>query len=328
MRRTTLFLMLCSATLSLSLTPSARAEAQSKTAAPLAIGDLFPRLEAEFLTGRKAVLPDAAAGKVALVMMGFTYDSRFAVEKWAEHVNREFGTNDKVTFFEVPVIGGMGRMAKWFIDSGMRKGTPKELHENVITVYGGADRWKKTMGFSKDRRRRRLPRAPRPRRARAVGAPRRNHRRRDGGPQSGDCGQRGRRRRPLAGPRAAGLPRRLKPPGLKLNLSYTRMRIHTRLHYVLAVLAAAGLAAGQAAAQSPLTLDEAIARALKQNPATRGADAAQREASERARQAKAGWMPRLDADGNLAAGEPARLRVRVHPGPAQRSPRPTSPSTR
>jgi hypothetical protein len=128
---------------------SARAAEQSKTAAPLAVGDVFPRLEAEFLTGRKAVLPEAAAGKSALVMMGFTYDSRFDVEKWAEHVRREFGTNDTVTFFEVPVIGGMGRMAKWFIDSGMRKGTPKELHENVITVYGGADRWKKAMGFSK-----------------------------------------------------------------------------------------------------------------------------------------------------------------------------------
>ena len=72
------------------------------------------------------------------------------------------------------------------------------------------------------------------------------------------------------------------------------MRIHTRLHAVFFVLAAAGLAAGQAAAQSPLTLDGAVARALKQNPATRGAEAAQREASERARQARAGWLPRLD----------------------------------
>jgi hypothetical protein len=128
---------------------SARAAEQSKTAAPLAVGDVFPRLEAEFLTGRKAVLPEAAAGKSALVMMGFTYDSRFDVEKWAEHVRREFSTNESVTFFEVPVIGGMGRLAKWFIDSGMRKGTPKELHENVITVYGGTDRWKRAMGFSK-----------------------------------------------------------------------------------------------------------------------------------------------------------------------------------
>lgn len=140
--------------LALILTPtigtvSTLAGEQSKTVAPLAVGDVFPRLEAEFLTGRKAVLPDAAAGKSALVMMGFTYDSRFDVEKWAEHVRAEYQANAAVTFFEVPVIGGMGRMAKWFIDSGMRKGTPKELHENVITVYGGVDRWKKAMGFSK-----------------------------------------------------------------------------------------------------------------------------------------------------------------------------------
>src|SRR5512139_3480911 len=98
-------------------TVPARAAEQSKPVAPLAVGDVFPRLEAEFLTGRKAVLPDAAAGKSALVMMGFTYDSRFDVEKWAEHVRAEYKGNDTVTFFEVPVIGGMGRMAKWFIDS-------------------------------------------------------------------------------------------------------------------------------------------------------------------------------------------------------------------
>jgi hypothetical protein len=116
---------------------------------PLAIGDAFPRLEAEFLTGRKAVLPDAAAGKVALVMMGFTYDSRHAVEKWAARFHDEFGANKTLTFFEVPVIGGMGRMAKWFIDSGMRRGTPKDMQENVITVYGSGDRWKTTMGFTK-----------------------------------------------------------------------------------------------------------------------------------------------------------------------------------
>jgi len=130
-------------------TVQALAADQAKPVAPLAVGDAFPRLEAEFLTGRKAVLPDAAAGKTALVMMGFTYDSRFDVEKWAEHVRAEYSANAGVTFFEVPVIGGMGRLAKWFIDSGMRKGTPKELHENVITVYGGVDRWKKAMGFSK-----------------------------------------------------------------------------------------------------------------------------------------------------------------------------------
>src|SRR6476469_4426926 len=49
---------------------------------PLAPGDTMPRLEGEFLTGREAVLPDAARGKVALLGRGFSYDSRFPFEAW------------------------------------------------------------------------------------------------------------------------------------------------------------------------------------------------------------------------------------------------------
>ncbi|MCX6551167.1 MAG: hypothetical protein NTY02_09225 [Acidobacteria bacterium] len=115
---------------------------------PLAIGDTFPRLESEFLTGRKAVLPDAAKGKVAFILMGFTYDSRFSVEQWAERFRLDVKPGPDVTWFEIPVIGGMARMASWFINSGMRRGTPKDLHENVITVYGGVDRWKQLIGYS------------------------------------------------------------------------------------------------------------------------------------------------------------------------------------
>ena len=72
------------------------------------------------------------------------------------------------------------------------------------------------------------------------------------------------------------------------------MRIHATLTHLTAVAALAGAFSLPAAAQAPLTLDEAIARALKQNPAVRAADAGRIEASERARQARAGWLPRLD----------------------------------
>ena len=44
-------------------------------------------------------------------------------------------------------LHGMARMGKWFIDSGMRRGTPVADQENVITVYGGVDAWKKTVNF-------------------------------------------------------------------------------------------------------------------------------------------------------------------------------------
>ena len=113
----------------------------------LSPGEPMPSLRGEFLTGRQAVLPDVASGRVALLALGFTYDSRFAVEAWIGQFRKDFGAKPAVTFYEVPMIGGMARLGKWFIDSGMRRGTPRKDHENVITVYGGTDPWKQRLGF-------------------------------------------------------------------------------------------------------------------------------------------------------------------------------------
>ena len=113
----------------------------------LAPGDRMPPLRGEYLSGRKAVLPDAARGRVALVALGFSYGSRFAVEPWIARFRRDFGADSAAAFFEVPVIGGLARMARPFIDGGMRRGTPKALHENVVTVYGGEGEWKLRLGF-------------------------------------------------------------------------------------------------------------------------------------------------------------------------------------
>ena len=112
----------------------------------LSPGSPMPALKGEFLTGRQALLPGVASGRVALLALGFTYDSRFAVEAWIGRFRKDFGDNPQVTFYEIPMIGGMARLGKWFIDSGMRRGTPKQDHENVITVYGGTDSWKQRLG--------------------------------------------------------------------------------------------------------------------------------------------------------------------------------------
>jgi len=116
------------------------------SAAELTPGQTLPELEGEYLSGRDAALPQDARGKVTLLLLGFTYKSRFAVEEYTKHYRADFGSNTKATFYEIPMIGGMARLGKWFIDSGMRRGTPKADQENVITVYGGTDAWKKALG--------------------------------------------------------------------------------------------------------------------------------------------------------------------------------------
>jgi len=123
----------------------------SAAAGELQPGDVLPELKGEYLTGKPALLPASASGKVALLALGFSYDSRVPVEDWINRFRGEFGTNPEVTFYEIPMIGGMGVMGKYFINRGMRKGTPPADHEHVITVYGGPVAvWKQRVGVSSD----------------------------------------------------------------------------------------------------------------------------------------------------------------------------------
>ena len=83
--------------------------------------------------------------------MGFTYRSRFPVEAWASWYRATIGSSTDATFFEVPMIGGLATLGRWFIDRGMRSGTPVELHDRVITVYKGSGDWKKRLAYSAER---------------------------------------------------------------------------------------------------------------------------------------------------------------------------------
>ena len=107
----------------------------------------MPPIKGEYLTGRKANLPQDASGKVALLALGFTYESRFAVEAWVKRFRADYGANPQATFYEIPMIGGVAQIGRWFIDSGMRRSTPKADQERVITVYGDAKVWKKRVGY-------------------------------------------------------------------------------------------------------------------------------------------------------------------------------------
>jgi hypothetical protein len=83
------------------------------------------------------MLPRDAAGKPALLLLGFTHDSHKQVESWVHSFRERFGNDGAVTFFEIPMIGSGGRMAKVFIEGGMRHDTPKADYEHVITVFSG-----------------------------------------------------------------------------------------------------------------------------------------------------------------------------------------------
>jgi hypothetical protein len=58
----------------------------------LTVGQQLPELKGDFLTGRQAILPGASSGRAALLLLGFGYDSRLAVEAWTKRFRDGFGT--------------------------------------------------------------------------------------------------------------------------------------------------------------------------------------------------------------------------------------------
>lgn len=140
-----LIAVLWGAALVLAAVPAAGADAPPPR---LEVGGTMPKLAGDALSGKPATLPDVAKGKVALVALGFSYDARFPVEAWGAWFKKQYGGRTGVTYFEVPMMGRAARMGRFFIDRGMRKNTPKEAHDSVITVYGDTSEWKARMGVT------------------------------------------------------------------------------------------------------------------------------------------------------------------------------------
>ena len=96
----------------------------------------FPRIEAESLSGKKLIFPEATAGKYAFILIAFKRQTQGEVDSWLDPFIREFGKHQLVTFYEIPMISTGWKWMSGWIDSGMRAGVPKSKHDHVATYYG------------------------------------------------------------------------------------------------------------------------------------------------------------------------------------------------
>src|SRR5262252_9071675 len=87
--------------------------------------DTLPQIEAENLEGKKIVLPQAAAGHVAILVIGFSHASQRQTKAWADRLNHQFPDPAMVTVCPVAVIEAVPRLARGMASHAIRSGTPK-----------------------------------------------------------------------------------------------------------------------------------------------------------------------------------------------------------
>ena len=102
------------------------------------IGEPFPSVEAETLSGEALRLPEDLGGEPALLLVGYEQDAQFDGDRWLLGLLQ---AGAPVQVYEVPTIRGWApRLFAGRIDQGMREGIPSEDWASVATVYGDASK--------------------------------------------------------------------------------------------------------------------------------------------------------------------------------------------
>ncbi|MEL0640780.1 hypothetical protein V6260_09215 [Pseudoalteromonas aliena] len=107
-------------------------------------GKQFPSISGESLDQSMVTIPNDFKADKTLLLIGYKQDSQFDIDRWLIGLDMAGIT---LPTYELPTIAGMApRMFSTFIDSGMRKGIPKELWGGVITIYRDGETVQKFTG--------------------------------------------------------------------------------------------------------------------------------------------------------------------------------------
>jgi len=107
----------------------------------------MPRIEGDNLAGHRVVLPQAAAGKVAVLIFGFTKASKVPTSAWADKLQPDFGTRAGFEAYQLPVLEDVPRLFRGMVISGIRKGIPENKRDHFVPILQGEAELKKLVGY-------------------------------------------------------------------------------------------------------------------------------------------------------------------------------------
>ena len=97
-------------------------------------GARMPAIEGESFAGQHVVLPDAAAGKVAVLVFGFTKASKSPTTAWANKLLADFGTHSEFVLYQLPVLEDVPRFVRGMVISGIKKGVPEDKRDHFVPI--------------------------------------------------------------------------------------------------------------------------------------------------------------------------------------------------
>jgi hypothetical protein len=98
-------------------------------------------MHGQTLDGKTIVLPDAAVGRVTLLIVGASKKGGERTGPWKDHFIADFGSNPLATYYVAAMLQSVPSPFRGIIRSGMRGGRPDAERSHVLTSASDENDW-------------------------------------------------------------------------------------------------------------------------------------------------------------------------------------------
>jgi hypothetical protein len=107
----------------------------------------MPKIQGENLAAHTVVLPEAVAGKIAILIFGFTKASKVPTSVWADKVQLDIGSRPDLELYQLPVLEDVPRLFRSMVISGIKRGVAENKRDHFVPIVQGEAELKKLVRY-------------------------------------------------------------------------------------------------------------------------------------------------------------------------------------
>ena len=105
-------------------------------------GGRIPEVHATSFSNEAVNLPEGLKGKVGVLVLGFSRDSREADSAWGKRLASDYRESPTVVYYEMPVLAAVPRMIRGMIVKSMKSSVPASEQSRFVVIVENEAAWK------------------------------------------------------------------------------------------------------------------------------------------------------------------------------------------
>jgi hypothetical protein len=114
-------------------------------------GAPLPKIQGTSLDDQKITVPDAAAGKVTLLIITFSKAAGERGRGWSDPFFKDYPQDDKVTSYAIAMLEDVPSLLRGMVRGGIKRGVPLPMRRRFLTVTQDENQWKQYVDMKDDK---------------------------------------------------------------------------------------------------------------------------------------------------------------------------------